>query len=135
MLRALIIYYGLLQTAHILTLIRAGIIFKNTGELPFPVPPPRSGWNQQVVPFLIAMGLVDAAAIVLALIFSYSGVFGGIIRHRLGIISLTAAGASAAVFAAGTHAAGAWSAHPRAYWIMVFLFAPLLPLFILLLGS
>ena len=81
------------------------------------------------------MGLVDAAAIVMALIFAYYNVFSGILMPRLGIISLVTAGASAAVFAVGTHAAGAWSAHPRAYWIMVALFAPLLPLFILLLGS
>lgn len=134
MLRALTIYFGLLQSVHLLALLRAGIIFNRTRKLPFPVPPPAEGWDSQTIPFLIAMGLVDGAAIIMALIFSYSAILGGRMLPQLGIISLTVAGASAAIFAIGTYANRAWSAHPRAYGIMVVLFAPLLPLFILLLG-
>ncbi|MFO8035190.1 MAG: hypothetical protein R6U57_00970 [Anaerolineales bacterium] len=133
MLRTLTIYYGLLQSAHLLTLLRAGIIFNRTRKLPFPVPPPAKGWDSQTIPFLIAMGLVDGTAFIMALIFSYSAVLGGWMMPQLGIISLTVAGASAALFAIGIFANRAWSAHPRAYGIMVVLFAPLLPLFILLL--
>lgn len=135
MLRALTLYYGLLQSVHLLALLRAGIIFNRTRKLPFPVPPPAEDWDSQTIPFLIAMGLVDGTAIIMALIFSYSAVLGGRMLPQLGIISLTAASASAAIFAIGTYANGAWSAHPRAYGLMVVLFAPLLPLFILLLSS
>ncbi len=78
------------------------------------------------------MGLVDGAAIILALIFAYKSVTHQQISTRLGLVSLTIAGASAMIFAVGTFASGAWAAHPLAYGIMVILFAPLLPLFILL---
>jgi len=132
MLRLLIIYYGVLQSVHLLALLRAGYLFNRLNRMPFPAPPPPGGWAPQAVPFLIGMGLVDAVAIILALVFVYLWITSRQAPIRLGLISLTIAGASAAIFAIGTFASGAWAAHPLAYGVMVILFAPLLPLFVLL---
>jgi hypothetical protein len=132
MLQTLILYYGILQSVHLLALLRAGYLFSRLNRMPFPAPPPAGGWTPQAVPFLIGMGLVDGFAIILALIFAYTWVTRRQVLTRLGLISLTIAGASAAIFAIGTFASGAWAAHPLAYGIMVILFAPLLPFFVLL---
>ena len=132
MLRALILYYGILQSVHLLALLRAGYLFIQLNTIPFPAPPPAGGWAPQAIPFLIGMGIVDAVAIILALIFASMWVTRRQVQTRLGLISLTIAGASAAIFAIGTFASGAWAAHPLAYGIMVILFAPLAPLFVLL---
>jgi len=132
MLQTLILYYGILQSVHLLALLRAGYLFSRLNRMPFPAPPPPGGWAPQTVPFLIGMGLVDAVAIILALIFAYMWLSRRQLLARLGLISLTIAGASAAIFAIGTFAGGAWAAHPLAYGVMVILFAPLLPLFVLL---
>jgi hypothetical protein len=132
MLRPLILYYGILQSVHLLALLRAGYLFSRLNRFPFPAPPPAGGWAPQTVPFLIGMGIVDAVAIILALIFAFTWVTRRKIQTRLGLISLTIAGASAAIFAIGTFASGAWAANPLAYGVMVILFAPLLPFFVLL---
>jgi len=118
-----------------ITLLRAGFIILQTGEMPFPAPSPPGGWSAQAIPFLVGMGVVDAVAIIIALIF----VFQAIIRKQdqplLGIISMTIAMASAVLFAVGTIPSGAWSAHPLAYGSLVILFAPVIPLFFLMLRS
>lgn len=132
MLPLLILYYGILQSLHFLALLRAGYLFARLSRMPFPAPPPAGGWTPQAVPFLIGMGLVDAIAIILALVFVYTWITRRKLLTRLGLISLTIAGASAAIFAIGTFASGAWAAHPAAYGVMVILFAPLLLLFVLL---
>ena len=55
-------YYGILQSFHVLFLVRAGFILVKTGAIPFPAPPPELGWSTQVIPFLLAIGALDAAA-------------------------------------------------------------------------
>lgn len=132
MLRPLIVYYGILQSVHLLALLRAAYLFSRLNRFPFPAPPPTGGWAPQTIPFLIGMGLVDAVAIILALVFVYMWIINRQTPIRLGLISLTIAGASAAIFAIGTFASGAWAANPLAYGVMVILFAPLLPFFVLL---
>ncbi len=133
--RNLTIYYGVLQSAHLLTLIRAGLIILQTGELPFPAPSPTGGWTPQAMPFLVGMGVVDALAISLALVFVYQSIVRKNELPLIGIISMTIAIASAVLFAVGTFPSGAWSAHPLAYGLMVVLFAPVIPLYFMLLQT
>ena len=133
--RVLTIYYGVLQSAHLLTLLRASFIILQTGEIPFPALSPPGGWLPQAIPFLVGMGVVDAVAIVLALIFVFQTNIRKNYQPIIGIISMTIAMASAVQFAVGTIPSGAWSAHPLAYGLMVVLFAPVISLYFLLLQS
>jgi len=73
LLRYSIVYYGLLQSAHLITLLLAGLILLQTGEIPFPAPAPPGGWSSQAIPFLVGMGFVDVIAICLAFYFCFSG--------------------------------------------------------------
>ncbi len=127
------VYYGILQSLHLLFLARAGFILVNTGAIPFPAPPPEVGWSNQVIPFFLAMGGLDAAAALL-------GIFSVIILVRKNqfdsrpwILSLGIALTSALIFAVGTFASGAWMDHPIAYGILIVFFSPIFPLFIMIL--
>jgi hypothetical protein len=134
-LRLLTGYYGILQSSHMLVLLRAGLILLRTGEMKFPAPPPPGGWLLQTIPFLVGMGIVDAVAITQALFYVYYAVFRNQLIPQLGIISMTIAGSSALIFAIGTYASGAWMQHLFAYVAMVVLFSPTIFLFILLLNQ
>ncbi len=131
-LRLLIAYYGLLQSAHGIALLRAGVILLRGGEMPFPAPPPVGGWSPQTLPFLLGMGVMDGLNILLALAFSAAYLWGGHLRERLGIVTLTVACASALSFAIATGLTGAWLAHPLAYGLMGVLFVPVAWLFAVL---
>ncbi len=132
-LRLLITYYGLLQSAHGVVLLRAGLILLRGGEMPFPALPPVGGWSPQTLPFLIGMGVMDGVNILLALTFSTAYLWGGRLQERLGIVTLTVACASALSFAVATGLTGAWLAHPLAYGLMGALFVPVAWLFVVLL--
>ena len=97
--------------------------------MPFPAPPPLSGWRPQATYFLGGMGIADGIAILLALYFAIQTLFYKRFIPLTGVISLTAAITSALVFAVGTAASGAWTAHPLGYALMGILFAPLLLLY------
>jgi len=125
-------YYGVLQVTHLLTLAWAGLYFLRAGVMPFPAQPPAGGWNEQVIPFLLALGALDAAAAALGIWFAVQRVIMGKWRVTAGLISGTMALTSALVFAGGTYASGAWWEHPGGYLGMVTAFAPLLPLYLIL---
>ena len=55
----LVIYYGVIQAAHFISLIRAAIIYLKNNVLTFPASPPESGWTDQAEFFLIGMGIFD----------------------------------------------------------------------------
>ena len=122
--KVLIAYYGLLQSLHLLVLLRAGIIFLQGGEAPFPILPPPYGWQDQSMPFMFGLAGMDLIGIVLGIIFSYQTIFKKKFTPLLGIISLIIFISGAVVFGAGTFPSGAWAAYPIAYWVMVVLFAP-----------
>jgi hypothetical protein len=126
----LVAWYGLLQGIHLVLLTRAGVRYLWEGAVAFPAPPPPEGWSPQAVHFLVFLGGFDFFIALLALGFAYGyfraarGWFG------LGLLSLSAACFSALVFAYGTAAAGAWSAHPGTYLTMIPLFLPVAVLFL-----
>ena len=131
----LIGYYGILQSLHLVALIRAGAILLLEGGSPFPILPPPGGWADQTLPFLLGLGATDAVGIILGMIFAYRAVIQDNFNRRLGVISLTIFITGAIVFAAGTFPSGAWGTHPVAYGTMAILFAPTVVLYIWLLRS
>ncbi len=125
----LIAYYGLLQTLHLLVLIRAGIILLQGGEAPFPILPPPGGWGDQSMYFMFGLAGMDIVGIIFGIIFSYQALIKDMFISVLGILSLTIFLSGAIVFAAGTFPTGAWASNPISYWIMVVLFMPSLFLY------
>jgi hypothetical protein len=134
-IRILIAYYGILQSLHLVVLLRAGVILLLQGRFPFPILPPPGGWDPQVIPFMIGLGTTDIAGILLGLCFVYRALIKGAFYRRLGVISLTIFITGAIVFAVGTFPSGAWGTHPIAYGIMAILFFPAVILYIWLLRS
>lgn len=122
--KILIAYYGLLQTAHLLTLARAGILMLSGQTAPFPILPPQGGWEMDTLPFLFGLAGMDVIGILLALLFAYRALFKEKSNQLLGILSLTIFITGAIVFGAGTFPSGAWASNPFAYWAMVVLFLP-----------
>jgi len=132
-LRTLILYYGILQSLHLLTLARAGLLILQGIDFPFPILPPPVGWEEQSIAFLFGLAGMDVIGIILAIIFTLKMLTSEKINRILGVLSLTIFISGAVVFAAGTFPSGAWGAHPVAYGAMVVLFTPTVLLFILLL--
>ena len=130
-----IAYYGILQSLHLVILVRAGVILLLQGRFPFPILPPPNGWDPQVIPFMIGLGTTDMAGILLGLIFTAQFFVKKRLNRRLGVISLTIFITGAVVFAIGTIFNGAWAAHPLAYGSMVILFLPVPILYYWLLVS
>lgn len=122
--RTLIVYYGILQSLHLLALIRAGILLGLGQTAPFPILPPADDWGAQAMPFLIGLGTTDFVGIIMGIIFALQLLIKGIYNRILGILSLTIFITGAIVFGFGTFPSGAWGLHPLAYWVMVGLFAP-----------
>lgn len=128
-LQILILYFGILQTLHLLVLLRAGILLLTTTRIPFPVLPPSTDWQSQAWPFLLGLAGMDVIGILLGIIFTIKSQFKGLVDHKLGLISLTIFISGAIVFAVGTFPSGAWSQHLIAYGGMVLLFIPCLFLY------
>ena len=127
--KGLIAYYGILQSAHLVVLIRAGILILSGNPSPFPILPPTGGWQAQTLPFMFGLAGMDVIGILLGIIFSYQTTLRSNFRPLIGIISLTIFISGAVIFGAGTFPSGAWAVYPVAYWVMVALFAPSLVLF------
>ena len=132
---ALVYYYGILQSLHLLTLIRAGIRTLQGNPAPFPILPPPGGWSDQAMAFLYGLAGTDIIGILLGILFAYRFTVQKRFNPRLGILSLTVFITGALVFGAGTIPSGAWAAHPFAYWIMIALFLPAAVLYYLLLRN
>lgn len=133
--KILIVYYGLLQTLHLLALVRAGGVLLLDGSFLFPVLPPPGGWVSQAMPFLVGLGITDSIGILLGLIFTAQFFVKKRLNRRLGVISLTIFITGAVVFAISTVFNGAWAAHPLAYGSMAILFLPVPILYFWLLVS
>ena len=131
----MIVYYGILQSLHLLALIRAGILLGMGQAAPFPILPPADGWDAQSMPFLIGLGTTDAVGIIMGIVFALQLLIKGIYNRILGILSLTIFITGAIVFGFGTFPSGAWGLHPVAYWVMVVLFTPTVFLYFRLLNE
>jgi hypothetical protein len=130
--RGLVAYYGFIQAAHLVALVRAAILLLTTGRLTFPAPPPPTGWTDQARYFLVTLGLLDTFLILLSFAF-VAGYFARAPWHPwLGLATLSAFVASAFAFAGGTLPTGAWAAHPLAYLSLVLAFLPVAVLFFVL---
>jgi hypothetical protein len=129
--RVLVAYYALIEVGHLLALIWAGIRLLLTGTIGFPAPRPVGGWEPQVVPFLVATGVVDALNVPLAWRFAYGYFRRAPWRWWLGGITLSLSVYSAIVFTWGTMAAGAWRDQPAAYLAMVVFASPVVVLAVL----
>ncbi len=122
--RFLIPYYGLLQTLHLLTLARAGLLILLGTPAPFPILPPPGGWTDQAMAFLYGLAFTDVAGILMGIIFAAQWTFKKNFNPTLGVLSLTIFITGAIVFGIGTFPSSAWATYPVAYGIMVVLFAP-----------
>jgi hypothetical protein len=122
--KLLVGYYGLIEAAHIVVLVWAGINLARTGVIGFPAAPPPEGWSPQVPPFLVATAVADAVNVALAWLFVYGYFARAHWRWWVGGITLTAAVYSAIVFAWGTIASGAWGYRPVGYLSMAVAFVP-----------
>lgn len=134
-LKLLIGYYGLLQSLHLLTLARAGVLILQGNPAPFPILPPPGGWTEQAMAFLFGLAGTDVVGILLGVSFAYRAILKGDFNPRLGILSLTIFITGAIVFGVGTFPSGAWGAYPIAYWVMTALFLPSVLLVVLLLKN
>ncbi|HDP67534.1 MAG TPA: hypothetical protein ENN20_03410 [Candidatus Marinimicrobia bacterium] len=124
-LNFMIAWFGFVQSLHLLALFRALIIYIKTAQLPFPALPPPQGWSPQAEHFLVGNGIIDAVNIFLSLIFVYGFFKSKPWALKTGLISLTILLYSALIFGYATINAGAWSAHPFAYWTMALLYTPI----------
>ncbi len=118
-------YYALLQLFHLTFLIRAGFIYLSSNQIPFPAQPPAGGWQSQTIPFLIALGALDAIAAGLALFAGWRLIFGSVFSPDIWMISISIALTSAVIYCIGTLPSGAWGTNPLGYGIVVILFSPL----------
>jgi len=130
--RYLVGFYGFLQTMHLFFLGRAGFILLKTGNVPFPASPPPGGWDASVIPFLMGMAAADVVAASLGIYFAYSLFIKNKFKPLAGVISLTIALSSAIVYLIGTLPAGAWVYNPISYLIVIMVFSPIIPLYVLL---
>jgi hypothetical protein len=131
LLTILVSYYGFLQLAHLVTIIRAGIILGTENRITFPALPPYPGWTNQAIYFLIGMSIFDEINIICTFIFIYGYFKNRYWYGRLGLINLTAMMSSAIFFTLGTVPSGAWFVHPVEYLIITILFLPVIVLFFL----
>lgn len=135
-IRSLVIWYAVFQMAHLALLLRAAQLLFQNKIFVFPASPPQGGWNWQAGNFIIAMGVMDALNILLTMVFIWGYFAHSRWRLLIGLLNLCAMMYSAAVFAIGTIADGAWMAHIIEYSAMTVAFVPVIILFfeLLILG-
>jgi hypothetical protein len=126
------LYYGGLQTLHLVVLAFGLFQFLRSGTIGFPAPPPPSGWSRQASAFLMGNGAMDAVIALLGLAYLYSFLAGREGSRKLGLISVTGAICSAIFFGFGTIFSGAWETHPGNYAALVVVFLPVFALFYVL---
>lgn len=129
LIRFLVIWYAVFQLAHLTFLLRAAQFLVQYKVFIFPAPPPAGGWHWQAGNFLIAMGIMDALNIILALVFVWGYFANSRWRLIAGLLNLSMMMYSAAVFAIGTIADGAWMPNILEYSAMTLTFIPVVLLF------
>jgi len=130
----LIIYYGLIQTAHLVALVWSFVLFQKSGELTLLAWPPAGGWSEQARHFLITVGTVDAVNVLLSLLFVYGYFSGKRWWFWLGVTALTISMMEALIYTPGTLVSGAWSQHFAEYALLVVLYVPIVLLYLRVAG-
>jgi hypothetical protein len=131
-LSILIGYFGILEAAHLVVILWAGLHFTHTGKIGFPALPPGGGWSVDVTPWLIGNGALDFIFAIAGIRFCFQYFRRRGTWFRWGIFSLSGALYSAGIFAFGTIPGGAWRLHPLAYGLLAAVFSPILPCLYLL---
>lgn len=131
-LKALVTYFGLLQTVHFIAILIEGTNLLRLGEIRFLAPAPSAGWSPDAQFMLMGMGTADALLIVGSWIFVLGWYGRKPWAEPWGLAVMLAFSATALVFAVGTGMAGAWAISLN-YWVMTVLFLPVVPLLLALL--
>jgi hypothetical protein len=131
--KSLILWFGLYQTGHILSNIRAAIQLYSGGFVDlFPALPPPNGWTPQAMNFFTAMATLDSLNALITIIFAIGYFRKAHWREWLGTLNLTLSLYAALVFNYATFASGAWAGSNLAgYLIINILYIPVLLLFFL----
>ena len=120
---SLVIYYGILQSFHLVALMWAGVHYYSTGRIGFPAPAV-SEWSPDAARFLIGTAAMDILFIPFAWGFVWTMLKHHPLERNMEIIALSGSLYSAGLFLIGTLPSGAWQVHPVSYGILVILFAP-----------
>jgi heme A synthase len=123
--KLLVNYYGLLQISHITGLVISGVWWFTTGNLGVLALPPRGGWDDQTIHFLLATGMFDFVVAIGAIVFVYQYRSEEKTSDLLGGASLTGSLYSAVIYAYGTLRSGAWGSHPLTYGLIAIVFTPM----------
>jgi len=130
LMKFLVVWYGLFQTAHIFINAR-GLLQLAQGSIDFPALPPQEGWSGQAIYFLTAMASLDLLNAILTLLFLY-GFFRQTRWHIwLGTLTLTISLYAALAFDYATWASGAWIGNLPGYLFTNITFIPVVLLFVL----
>ena len=128
--RALVIWYGLYQGAHILVNTRGLYVIYSGGILDFPSPPPPSGWPTETIHMIVIIGWADLVGAILALVFVRGYLRRARWRMWLGTLTLTISVYAAVLYNYWTIASGAWiGSNVLAYAVVNAGFLPVLLLF------
>jgi len=115
----LVAWYGLYQTSHILVNTRGLAILLSGRVMDFPAPPPDAGWSQDVVHLMIAIGILDLANAVAAMLFVWGYFKKTHWRMWLGTLTLTVSVYAAGIYAYWTYMSGAWAGDNAIVYVIV----------------
>lgn len=122
--RTLVVYYAIVQSAHLVSLAWQAVAYSRTGRFSLLAPAQAAGWSIGSERALLVLGTLDALLILASVPF----VWGTLSRRRwalrLGTFILTAFSLTALAFAIVTLPSGAWLQWP-VYSIETILFAPI----------
>jgi hypothetical protein len=124
--RALVVWYGIFQTGHLLLNARYQLVPPDWRPAP-PFAPPPEGWAPQTVSFLSGMAVADLLNAALSLIFVVGFFRGARWVAWLGTLTLTVSLYAALAFTWGAVAAGAPALGAPYLWVNL----PFLPVAVL----
>lgn len=133
LIKFLVIWFGIYQTGHILSNIRAAfqIYAGGVADL-FPALAPPSGWTSQAMNFFVAMATMDSANAFITIFFVIGFLRKVKWRIWLGTLNLTLSLYAALLFNYATYASGAWAGtNLPGYLLINVLYLPVLVLFML----